>query len=152
MTYDGPFKRHMDDLAATWFDDAEKGIKDTYVYRYFDADGRLLYVGQTADPERRHKSHKSRASWFPAVARREVQGPLAKQLALCVEFAAIRLEGPSYNRHQENGYIGPGSRSWDLFSSSELDRLEAEQSGYRMAEMRHALEALSESLLLSATP
>lgn len=125
MTTDeiGPWSQRVKDFENQWFEDMDKGVTDTYAYRYFDDTGRLLYVGQTANPKRRDSAHKSRAAWFPLVATRELRGPMTKARALAEEFMALNLEDPIYNHQTSNGYTGPGSDQWAQAMSDKFREL-----------------------------
>ncbi|MER7835305.1 GIY-YIG nuclease family protein [Streptomyces sp. NPDC096040] len=75
------------------------------VYRLWAADGSLLYVGSSYDPEERCKRHRS-APWWPLVARRTDDWRSSRAHAYHAESAAIMDEGPAHNvmgstAHQE---------------------------------------------------
>jgi len=123
MSDGSPWGQRIKALEDEWFAQAERGIKDTHVYRYFDEAGTLLYVGQTGNPDRRHNGHRSKSEWFPLIARREVRGPVTKAWALFEEYVALGLEHPRYNNMRRNGHAGPGSDHWDRFLASEYRRL-----------------------------
>lgn len=76
----------------------DPNIRNHYVYRYFAADGRLLYVGCSLRPGIRWHEHKS---WRPEmtnqVARWTQQGPYNFDTARAVEKHAIATEEPFYN-------------------------------------------------------
>lgn len=72
----------------------------TALYRLFDAAGRLLYVGISANPEERLKSHASTAPWWPLVASREIAEYPSRDAAEGAETEAITTEHPLYNRAQ----------------------------------------------------
>ncbi|MFF0777065.1 GntR family transcriptional regulator [Streptomyces sp. NPDC003720] len=67
------------------------------LYRLFDAEGRLLYVGITTDPHQRWKRHAMFMSWWGQVARRTVDWLPSWQEALAAEKRAIQEEGPRFN-------------------------------------------------------
>lgn len=67
------------------------------VYRFFDVNGRLLYVGKGLNPEERKKSHQRRI-WWPDVESETVEWYESEQAALDSEDRAIRDENPLYNR------------------------------------------------------
>lgn len=69
----------------------------TALYRFFDAGGRLLYVGVAFDPEARWKEHATSKPWWPDVARKEVVWRDTRADALTDEAEAIRAELPLYN-------------------------------------------------------
>lgn len=69
-----------------------------YVYRLFDADDQLLYVGCTHDMAMRMRYHKYRTPWFSEVARTEVETHPNRQAALDAEIVAIVLERPLRNK------------------------------------------------------
>lgn len=73
--------------------------KRHYVYRHYDAAGRLLYVGCTSLPKTRPYQHKTKP-WWPEVARTVFSSPLSYAAGQSVEFAAIRNERPLHNRRQ----------------------------------------------------
>lgn len=67
------------------------------VYRFFDGDGRLLYVGKAIDPVSRRKQHEKRV-WWADVRHDTVEWFDNERLALDAEDVAIRDENPVYNR------------------------------------------------------
>lgn len=69
----------------------------TALYRLFDADGRLLYVGITFDLRNRWADHSQGKSWWEAVVRREVEWHETRYSAEAAEGAAILAERPAYN-------------------------------------------------------
>jgi predicted GIY-YIG superfamily endonuclease len=67
------------------------------VYRLFDADDRLLYVGCSESMRTRLNAHRCEKDWFPTVTRTTVQGFPTREEALAAELAAIRSEAPVHN-------------------------------------------------------
>lgn len=72
--------------------------RPTALYRLTDADGRLLYVGITTDPETRYKKHEGTAPWWPLVVGRSVEWHPTRPAAEHAETTAIKEEAPAYNR------------------------------------------------------
>lgn len=68
----------------------------TALYRLYDADGRLLYVGIAQDPEKRWSQHSrtKRATWWPLVARKTVEWFPNREAADAAETIAINNEKP----------------------------------------------------------
>lgn len=69
----------------------------TALYRLFDAEGRLLYVGIAYNPRARWLGHSSTKPWWKQVARREVEWHETRSAALGAEAEAIVNERPLYN-------------------------------------------------------
>lgn len=69
----------------------------TALYRLFDAQGRLLYVGIAFNPRGRWRGHCSTKSWWQQVDRREVEWYDSRSAALAAEGVAIIKERPLYN-------------------------------------------------------
>lgn len=69
----------------------------TALYRLFDAQGRLLYVGIAFNPRDRWRGHCSTKSWWQQVDRREVEWHDSRSEAQIAEAAAITEERPLYN-------------------------------------------------------
>ncbi|GGX40372.1 GIY-YIG nuclease family protein [Streptomyces noursei] len=77
------------------------GGKRTALYRLYDASDRLLYVGISADPEKRWKGHSVYSSrWWKHVAKRVVEWHDDRYLALAHEYLAILRERPVHNRRR----------------------------------------------------
>jgi hypothetical protein len=68
----------------------------TELYRHFDVDGRLLYVGISRSSKVRLSRHR-RSHWFGEIVRIEIERYPTRQAAEAAEIAAIRLEKPLYN-------------------------------------------------------
>lgn len=73
-------------------------ISSTLLYRFHDHDGHLLYVGVTNRPAERWGTHRRKAPWWPLARHVTVTRYAANWLALDAERAAIRFEGPIFNR------------------------------------------------------
>ncbi|MFD7016092.1 GIY-YIG nuclease family protein [Streptomyces sp. NPDC059928] len=74
------------------------GAGVTALYRLYDSDDRLLYIGVTKNPPRRFAAHRSDKPWWPNVARREVSWWPTRYEAGRAESAAIWNESPLYNQ------------------------------------------------------
>lgn len=68
----------------------------TALYRLFDREGTLLYVGITHDPQQRAKAHRTR-QWWPQVAKVKIQWHRTRLDAHRAERVAIHDESPRYN-------------------------------------------------------
>lgn len=73
-----------------------------FVYKAFDAEGVLLYVGCTGDPHGRYLCHMrgggDARGWFESfVTRWKVAGPYPKDVALSIEKDAIDAGQPIWN-------------------------------------------------------
>lgn len=77
---------------------AESAIPDAcQLYRHFDAQGDLLYVGMSLSAVNRLSGHKSASKWFAEIARVEVENFASREEAAFAEDEAIILENPRYN-------------------------------------------------------
>lgn len=77
----------------------------TNLYRCFDADGQLLYVGVSWSTAHRFSQHQRRSSWWSRVARIELEHYRTRQLAERAERQAIRDQKPPFNT--THSLIGP---------------------------------------------
>lgn len=71
--------------------------KATALYRLYDADEALLYVGIAVDPPVRLRIHSGEKTWWPQVARHTVEWHPDRPSAEVAEVAAIVTEKPRYN-------------------------------------------------------
>ncbi|WP_069751626.1 GIY-YIG nuclease family protein [Streptomyces sp. EN16] len=81
----------------------------TALYRLFDADQQLLYVGITKDPKKRWRTHAqwARSSWWPSVTRKVVEWFPDREAADLAETAAINSEKPLHNLAKRERPGGP---------------------------------------------
>ncbi|WP_155054554.1 GIY-YIG nuclease family protein [Streptomyces blattellae] len=70
----------------------------TALYRLYDTDGELLYIGVTGNIATRWSAHASDKEWWPQVARRELTWFASRDEALAEEQRAIWNERPRHNR------------------------------------------------------
>lgn len=71
-----------------------------YVYRFFDVDGELLYVGITRDISQRFAAHRRDAEWWADIANVTVEVTAGRAEAEYAEAVAILSERPAHNRSQ----------------------------------------------------
>jgi predicted GIY-YIG superfamily endonuclease len=69
----------------------------TTLYRLYDSDGRLLYVGTSVDAQGRWEQHAREKLWWSSVARATVDWHPDRTSAMAAERAAIRSESPLHN-------------------------------------------------------
>jgi predicted GIY-YIG superfamily endonuclease len=75
----------------------------TAVYRLYDVQDRLLYVGITVDLEQRWSEHSEDKFWWHLVVRKQAAWHQTRGPAVAEEREAIRDEGPLHNRTWPNG-------------------------------------------------
>jgi hypothetical protein len=75
-----------------------ESAEPTALYRHFDANGDLLYIGISKDPEGRWMAHRgNREPWIHQAARRTDEWYNSRPEALTAEAKAIRAERPPFN-------------------------------------------------------
>jgi hypothetical protein len=78
------------------------------LYRFFNSEGVLLYVGITLDPGSRWKTHSKEKPWWLEVATVTVEPWPSREMVLRAERAAIIGEHPKHNVVYNNGNQAAG--------------------------------------------
>lgn len=68
-----------------------------YLYRHFDEEYNLLYVGVSCSPTKRTKQHSHISEWFPLVNTIKIERFNSKSEAEFAETTAIFNENPRFN-------------------------------------------------------
>jgi predicted GIY-YIG superfamily endonuclease len=69
------------------------------VYRCYDAEDQLLYIGMSSGPETRlNEGHRYRSAWYGDMARWTQTPRMAWADAIRTEHLAIQAEKPIHNR------------------------------------------------------
>ena len=71
--------------------------RPTKLYRHFDADGHLLYVGISLSAVARLNQHMDISHWSDAISEVRVETLPDRNAALAAETAAIQSENPKHN-------------------------------------------------------
>lgn len=71
--------------------------RPTALYRHFDCNGKLLYVGVSIDPIIRLKEHKGTSDWFREISSITIEWFPSRWLARRAEEDAILREAPTFN-------------------------------------------------------
>lgn len=69
----------------------------TTLYRFYDEDGALLYVGVTLQPKERIQGHRSTSAWWDVAASARMERFPTRREALDAEQRAIATEAPLHN-------------------------------------------------------
>jgi GIY-YIG catalytic domain-containing protein len=67
------------------------------IYRHFNAEGELLYVGISLSAIVRLAGHRNKSEWFDKIARVEIENLPNRSAALKAELLAIKTEKPKHN-------------------------------------------------------
>lgn len=93
------------------------------LYRYFDEDGSLLYVGVSYSAVKRLVGHKGAANWTSEIRSITIEKFEDRDLALRAESIAIKDEAPRHNKMspeiQKFGPPAPTSRQAFLRDEAE---------------------------------
>ena len=84
------------------------------LYRFFDSDGALLYVGISCDPGVRFRQHRRDVPWWQLIRRIELEPRASRDEALSAEREAIRTERPRYNVHGGAVPASPNATAGEL--------------------------------------
>lgn len=95
----------------------------TALYRLYDEDGKLLYVGITCDPGARFAQHKADKHWWPRVARKDIEWYDKRANAAAAEEMAIRVKDPVFN--YEHSRYRPAVKVPVELSEAQLTGLDA---------------------------
>lgn len=71
--------------------------KPTAVYRMYDKEGRLLYIGQSVNPATRPMQLADHRAWVTDIARITLDWLPSRQDAIAEEERAIQAENPMHN-------------------------------------------------------
>jgi hypothetical protein len=81
---------------------------ETHLYRHFNKDGALLYVGISINALCRLKRHEDVSSWFDEIHRVDIERFSSREAALTAECEAIKRETPLHNvRHNRHTKADP---------------------------------------------
>lgn len=82
-----------------WYEPEDAGDTDTaYLYRFFDSNNGLLYIGITNDPSERFEWHEKNSMWWHYADRHEIEPKQSKRQAYRDESKAIQTERPIFNK------------------------------------------------------
>lgn len=73
----------------------------TALYRCFDVNDDLLYIGISKNPKARWEQHRKTSAWWGRVVTRTVEWFDSREDAARAERTAIRTEGPQHNNHHK---------------------------------------------------
>jgi len=79
-----------------------ESIEKHSLYRHFDKNDNLLYVGISVDPLNRLKDHKQQAIWFEQISRVDIEKFDNRKDVIRAEIEAIRNEAPVFNVKYNN--------------------------------------------------
>ncbi len=77
-------------------------MSETMLYRFFDKNARLLYVGVSSTGPKRWKEHSKGRTWWHEVSSSTIEHFATRELALAAERTAIIAEKPVYNRQHNS--------------------------------------------------
>jgi len=124
------------------------------VYRLYDEEGTLLYIGSAYDPAQRSKKHREKP-WWPQVARREDEWHPSREAAYVAETEALKEGLPVGNKISGPGAVAtpapkPKAAAGPLFVLAELDayfeQLEAEPPAIRFRKLTELMEAMEKAV------
>ncbi len=134
----------------------------TALYRMFDKQERLLYIGISKNPDGRWKAHRdNREPWVGQVASRTVEWHDSRALALKAEAEAISAERPRFNGKHNYDDVDFDPLSWSpvegfakVPSVVELMRREILNgrwpAGYRIPPLRTLSKAAGVSMRIAS--
>ena len=104
--------------------DGKPDPERTALYRHFDGDGGLLYIGISKDPQGRWMAHRgNREPWVHLAVRRTDEWHPSRPAALAAERDAVRKERPRFNGTHNYDDVEFDPSSWAQVEGSERQRV-----------------------------
>lgn len=99
-------------------------MNEQTLYRFFDEEGNLLYVGISHSWSQRFHQHERSSSWFKHVASATFAKYPNREAVELAERIAIETENPIYNKAFNVAYEAPREhfnrlRSWTLYGGED---------------------------------
>lgn len=125
-------------------------MSGTDLYRFYDDEGLLLYVGISTSAIARWAQHQGDKAWWPEVVTTKVEHFATRAEARVAELVAIRTERPRYNI--ADGGRAPGSRvTWASEDGSERClSVRHKDHGYTLTNARRTAQGSSWRCVLPA--
>jgi predicted GIY-YIG superfamily endonuclease len=109
----------------------------TTLYRYYDANDNLLYVGITDSISRRAHQHQKNSQWHQFAVRADLHHYISREEALEAESMAIAQENPYYNIAGSDQFSIEPNKHWqDLTTGNLQDPLHQEILEYMICETK----------------
>lgn len=106
------------------------------LYRLFDAEGKLLYVGASVNAPGRLETHRRDKSWWPEVARATFEHFETRHLAIVEEARAIDTEEPKYNKAPGRMCANPDDLAARRLTREQVTRRRNARTMYPVADLR----------------
>ena len=114
------------------------------LYRLFDHEGELLYIGISTNAKRRIYQHKCTADWAHLICKHTIEDFAIREDAISAEEAAIKAEKPPYNIK----FSGKSSRPAAPARKRQLNYPKAsyEEMMREVVEMAHMIQTYDPSI------
>ena len=99
-----------------------------HVYRYYNSNNELLYVGVTYDLQKRIRGHKSTQPWFDEIDRQEYETFSNRDDAIFEEARLIQVLNPLHNK-QRPILVRDNQFSSEVIRKQELVKMAVEHFG-----------------------
>lgn len=76
---------------------SDQAVDETFLYRHFDENGCLLYIGISLNVVGRLSQHREHSGWYRQIRSVSVESFPTRQDAVAAERAAIKMERPKFN-------------------------------------------------------
>lgn len=108
----------------------------TAVYRHYDDNERLLYVGCTTCPNCRYGFHRSQSDWGHEVVKIEIEWHPTREAALAAEAEQIQSLNPPHNREAPSNK----GRTWTPTTGHLFVQAYLKRTGMSLVEFANAID------------
>lgn len=120
----------------------------TTLYRHFNANGKLLYVGISLSALQRLSQHADHSDWYNEISRVEMEHFCNRPSAMAAEKKAVISEGPLYNIHHKKKLNKTRYQEYAEKSRDDMTGRVVFQPAYTLDEAAYVLGGIRRSALL----
>lgn len=106
------------------FEEIMSQVTKTDLYRHFDENGTLLYVGVSLSAIYRLSQHKKGSHWHSKISRQEIEHFATREEALDAETRAIQNENPLYNKQKRLKPTPLRREKYDVVAAAHKEEME----------------------------